>query len=101
MASFFYISSSMIIPNLPTDNLYKFIFLSGITIIIASAVLFVTQYKSLTDKNDTLALEVIVKLEEGKNIENNKKTIRAELDIIKKSDNQKDDLEKLFCEFMS
>jgi hypothetical protein len=46
----------MTIPNLPTDNLYKFTFLGGLTIVIASCILFLTQYNLLSDKIDTISL---------------------------------------------
>lgn len=42
----------MTIPNLPTDNLYKFIFIGGLTLVIASCILLVTQYNLLSEKID-------------------------------------------------
>ncbi len=45
----------MTIPNLPTDNLYKFIALSGVIIMIASVVLYLNQYNIL--RNDINELE--------------------------------------------
>lgn len=38
------------LPNLPTDNLYKFEFIAGLTLTITSIILFVTQYDKLYDK---------------------------------------------------
>ena len=48
----------MTLPNLPTDNLYKFIFLAGLTIVITSCILFVTQYNILSEKIDTNTIAV-------------------------------------------
>lgn len=44
----------MELPNLPTDNLYKFTFMAGLFIIIFGLTIFTTQYKGISDKIDTL-----------------------------------------------
>lgn len=44
----------MLLPQIPTDNLYKFVFVAGLTIMAASSLLCIDKYTDLTDK-----LEVI------------------------------------------
>lgn len=43
----------MEIPNLPTDNLYKFTFMSGLFLIVMGVTVFVSQYKGILEKLDT------------------------------------------------
>lgn len=50
------------LPSIPTDNLYKFIFVSGLTLIFGGAILFATQYNTISKRMDDLTIE-IVKLE--------------------------------------
>jgi len=53
------------LPNIPTDNLYKFVFIAGVTLILSVVVFFTTQYIDVYNKSN------IIKLEEIKfNIEN-------------------------------
>lgn len=47
------------IPNLPTDNFYKFSFLGGIAIIILTSFFSITQYQTINEKFDNYELEVI------------------------------------------
>lgn len=46
------------IPNLPTDNLYKFSFLGGLTLIIVATFLFFTQGESMKEKSNILEIEI-------------------------------------------
>jgi len=46
------------LPNIPTDNLYKFIFIAGLTLILSGIVLFTTQYNSINNNIDKLSFEV-------------------------------------------
>jgi hypothetical protein len=46
------------LPNIPTDNLYKFIFIAGLTIILTGLVILVTQYNSITNSLGKLEFEV-------------------------------------------
>ena len=46
------------LPPIPTDNLYKFLFLTGLTIIFGSTILFITQAQNISDKIDTTSLEI-------------------------------------------
>ncbi|UEG49835.1 hypothetical protein LK994_14435 [Ferruginibacter lapsinanis] len=45
-------------PNIPTDNLYKFIFISGVIMIFFSIVLFVTEYRTIRDKIDNIEVSM-------------------------------------------
>lgn len=45
--------------NLPSDNLYKFIFFVGITLVIASIILVITQYDKIINKADQFHEETI------------------------------------------
>ncbi len=47
------------LPNLPTDNLYKFVFVAGLTIILSSAIIFVTQHNIISTEIDNVELEII------------------------------------------
>jgi len=47
------------IPNLPTDNLYKFSFLGGLTILILATFLFFTQGESIKEKSNIIGLEIV------------------------------------------
>lgn len=93
----------MTLPNLPTDNLYKFIFLAGLTIIFSSIILYVTQSYQIEGKLDLLEIEAasadmeVTFLDEdadllmGKveNIERKHLMInKGELDSIQKNNNE-------------
>lgn len=47
------------LPNLPTDNLYKFVFTAGLTIIILSTILFSTQCDRIRNKIDIIELSLL------------------------------------------
>ncbi len=46
------------LPNLPTDNLYKFLFIAGLSIILATVIIFITQYKTIREEQDKNSLEI-------------------------------------------
>ena len=46
------------IPNLPTDNFYKFSFLGGLTIVIFNSLLFFTLWNSIREKSNSIELEI-------------------------------------------
>lgn len=46
------------LPNIPTDNLYKFTFVAGLTIILTALIILVTLYNSITNSVDKLEFEV-------------------------------------------
>ena len=46
------------IPNLPTDNLYKFLFIAGVILIISGFIIFTTQYKTLYGKIEDIELQI-------------------------------------------
>ncbi len=48
----------MTIPNLPTDNYYKFLALSGVVIAITCAILFLNQMNTLDSEVNSLGIEV-------------------------------------------
>ena len=75
----------MTLPNLPTDNLYKFTFLGGLTIIIASCILYVIQVTSVTEKVDKIGIETATTSAELEFLNYDIKSISIELDSIEKS----------------
>ena len=50
--------NAMTIPNLPTDNLYKFIALSGVTIILVSILFYSSEIIELYDSTKTIESEI-------------------------------------------
>ena len=56
-------------PNLPTDNLYKFMALAGVSIVVLSTVLFSIQLSAMSEKTDQLTLEIASLEAETKNLE--------------------------------
>lgn len=48
----------MVIPNLPTDNLYKFIALSGLTIFVIIIISLSISYNKLQDETDLIETEI-------------------------------------------
>lgn len=69
----------MTIPNLPTDNLYKFTFLSGLTIIIGSIFLSITQYKGILDKIDATEVSIAKLRHESNTMLDDQKFIHEQL----------------------
>src|SRR2546426_11210194 len=57
------------VPNLPTDNLYKFVALSGLTLVILSVAVWVARGNALSDKLDQLWVEQAAIGEEIKSLE--------------------------------
>ena len=72
----------MILPNLPTDNLYKFTFLAGLILLLFSIVLFVTQYNIILEKKYTLSLAIIKHKAEFSFLKEDLKTFKTESNIL-------------------
>lgn len=49
----------MVLPQFPTDNLYKFIFIAGLTIIGASTFLYVEKYGEIKNKYDIIETDLL------------------------------------------
>lgn len=49
----------MTLPQLPTDNLYKFMFLAGITIMGASSFLYIDKYNEIQTSLDSIEMDVV------------------------------------------
>ncbi len=56
------------IPNLPTDNLYKFVALAGLSIVVLSVVLPTAQQNATGDKIDQYTIDLAVLAVEVKNL---------------------------------
>src|SRR6266446_6205472 len=56
------------IPNLPTDNLYKFVALAGLSIVVLSVVLATAQHNATGDKIDQSNIDVAVLTVEAKRL---------------------------------
>lgn len=52
----------MTLPTIPTDNLYKFLFVGGISLIITASALFSTQSQKLTKEIDVIEISQTKKL---------------------------------------
>jgi hypothetical protein len=48
----------MLLPQIPTDNLYKFIFVAGLTIIGASSLLYINEYSAINNKLDSIEMDI-------------------------------------------
>ena len=48
----------MELTSLPTDNLYKFMFIAGLAIILATSIIYIEQYNILKENINKVALEV-------------------------------------------
>lgn len=78
------------LPNLPTDNLYKFFFFGGLTLIIYSSFLYFDQRQSIKEESNSIELNV-VKIEtendfitqDLKDIEIKKKNLEIEISNLK------------------
>lgn len=46
------------LPSLPTDNLYKFLFIAGLTLILSGLVFYISQYQIIRKQVDELNIEV-------------------------------------------
>jgi hypothetical protein len=57
------------IPNLPTDNLYKFLALAGLTILVLSVVLPAIRSKAIYDQLDQTQLDLAAVEGESQNID--------------------------------
>ncbi len=76
----------MNIPNIPTDNYYKFFALSGVTITIASTIIYLTQSNVLKNDLNKMDIEIVkLKVEKTFLIEDRGKTDR-ELESLPKID---------------
>lgn len=82
----------MTIPNLPTDNLYKFLALSGVAIVSISIVLFVTQYTEIHSEIDIIQTEIVSLREETKFLEEDMKILQTEIDEMPKPDSLYEDV---------
>ena len=80
----------MTIPNLPTDNLYKFKFLGGLTLIIASCYIFLIQYNNLSDKIAALKISISEIKTESTFIKQDSLFIQKEIVRLKKELNVND-----------
>jgi hypothetical protein len=49
----------MVLPQFPTDSLYKFIFISGLTIMAASSILFITKSEKISNKLDSIEMDIL------------------------------------------
>lgn len=49
----------MLLPQIPTDNLYKFLFVAGLTIMGASSLLYINKYGVIKDKLDLIKTDII------------------------------------------
>lgn len=74
----------MTLPTLPTDNLYKFNFLAGITIVITATIVFFSFYLKISDKIDALSLELKTVEIEGNILERQKQELTLEVKKLKK-----------------
>ena len=72
----------MNIPNLPTDNLYKFTFLAGISIIVISVILYITEYNNLNTKTTLLRIAIDSAKTEGEFQSQDINLIKLEIDKI-------------------
>lgn len=73
------------LPSLPTDNLYKFYFIAGISIIVLSIGLLINQTNLLNEKRNKLDLEIL--------------KADYELDIFKEKHNEiKDEIDEMKSE---
>jgi hypothetical protein len=97
----------MNLPNLPTDNLYKFLALSGITLYIACLVLSVITSQDISDKRMKVSNELIELKKELNSIESSTKdeptqTTQYKLDIFKsRLDNKQSEVDSLATTFES
>ncbi len=75
----------MEIPNIPTDNYYKFLSLSGVLIMVTSLFIGLTEYNSISTDIDNIDLEVTkLKLDKKFLIEDLKK-VEIQIDDLQKS----------------
>lgn len=81
----------MIVPNLPTDNLYKFAFIGGLTLVLTIAILVVTQYFELMRKMDLTDITITQLETDISFLKEDKKFIRNEVD---KLEHEVDSIEK-------
>jgi len=80
------------LPNIPTDNLYKFTFIAGLTIMLTALVILATQYNSVTNSTDKLEFEIGKIVSESAYFTKESAKLKIELDaIIKKTSNFKSD----------
>jgi hypothetical protein len=47
------------LPQIPTDNLYKFLFIAGLTLAFASSVLYITKYSAIREELDAIELKLV------------------------------------------
>jgi hypothetical protein len=74
----------MEIPNIPTDNYYKFLSLSGVLIMVASIFFCFTQYNSISTEIENIDLE-LTKLElEKKFLTEDSKKVEMQIDDLQK-----------------
>lgn len=50
----------MLIPSLPTDNIYKMFFIAGLAIMLTSVVIYFNQFQKVQDKVDKFQEEVVI-----------------------------------------
>lgn len=76
----------MTIPNIPTDNYYKFFALSGIVISITCVILFFNQYNIINDALDKIEIEISQFEIERKFIEEDSLVLQKDINLAQISD---------------
>jgi len=82
----------MTLPTLPTDNLYKFTYLGGLTLIFFSCILFVTQYNTINEKIESENITITEIKTTSEFISEDIKFIEKELEKIEKETKDDDSL---------
>jgi hypothetical protein len=72
------------LPSLPTDNLYKFFFIGGLTAVILSVVFYFNQYNLIRNKMDNMELSILNSENEMDVLHEEANELKAELIEIKK-----------------
>lgn len=84
------------LPNLPTDNLYKFLFISGLTMILSGVLFGFSQYNKVSEKINSVELSVANDNLEYAFLLEDAKELYAESKALRSKTENEDSLRLLF-----